>query len=64
MNSDIYLHTVEIQMSRLLMSCLIRIFTVLLSSFIFIPIINIYKQGRCPNLAERPNLPDFTLYQS
>ena len=31
-NSDIHLQTVEIQMRRLLMSCLIRIFTVCLAN--------------------------------
>ena len=61
-NSDMHLQTVEIQMRRLLMSRLIRIFTVCLVNLIFIPIIKIWnKQGRCPNLADRPNLPDFTL---
>ena len=62
-NSDKHLQTVEIQMRRLLMSRLIRIFTVCLVNLFFIPIIKIgNKQGRCPNLADRPNLPDFTLF--
>ena len=62
-NSDIYLQTVEIQMRRLL-SGLIKVFTVSLCfvSLFFIPVIRICnKQGRCLNLADRPNLPDFTL---
>ena len=61
-NSDMHLQTVKIQMRRLLMSRLIRIFTFCLVSLFFIPIIKIYnKQGRCPNLPDRPNLPDFVL---
>ena len=41
---------------------LIRIFTVCLVILFLIPIIKIYKKkGRCPNLPDRPNLPDFTL---
>ena len=40
-NSDIHLLTVEIQMKRLLMSRLIRIFTVSLVNLLFIPIIKI-----------------------
>ena len=40
-NSDIRLQTVEIQMRRLLMSRLIRIFTVCLVNLIFIQIIKI-----------------------
>ena len=36
-NSDIHLQTVEIQMRRILMSCLVRIFTILVSLF-FVPI--------------------------
>ena len=49
-------------MKRLLVSRLIRIFTVCLVDLFFIPIIKIWnKQGRCPNLADRSNLPDFTL---
>ena len=44
------------------MSRLIRIFTVYLVYLIFNPIIQKYKkQGRCPNLDDGPNLPDFTL---
>ena len=62
-NSDTHLQTVQIQMKRLLMSRLIRIFTVCLVNLFFIPIFEIRnKQGRCPNLADRPNLPYFTLY--
>ena len=38
-NSDIHLQTVEIQMRRLLMSRLIRIFTVCLDNLFSIPII-------------------------
>ena len=38
-NSDIHLQTVKIQMRRLLMGRLIRIFTVCLVDLIFIPII-------------------------
>ena len=40
-NSDIHLQTVEIQKRRLLMSRLIRIFTVCLVNLFFIPIIKI-----------------------
>ena len=40
-NSDIRLQTVEIQMRRLLMSRLIRIFTVCLVNLFFIPIIEL-----------------------
>ena len=41
---------------------LIRIFTVCLVNLIFIPIIQKgKKQGRCPNLDDCLNLPDFTL---
>ena len=44
------------------MSRLIRIFTVCLVNLFFISIFKIgNKQGCCPNLADRPNLPDFTL---
>ena len=61
-NLDIHLQTVEIQMRRLFMSRLIRIYPVCLVNLIFIPIIKLWnEQGRCPNLADRPNLPDFTL---
>ena len=61
-NSDTRLQTVKIQMRRLLMSRLIRIFTVCLFNSFFIPIFEILnKQGRCPNLAVCPNIPDFTL---
>ena len=63
-NSDIHLQTEKIQMRRLFMSRLIKVFTVSLCfvSCFFIPIIRICnKQGRCPNLADCPNLPDFTL---
>ena len=38
-NSEIHLQTVEIQMRRLLMSRLIRIFTVCFVNYFFIPII-------------------------
>ena len=49
-------------MRRLLMSRLIRIFTVCLVNLFSIPIFEILnKQGRCPNLAICPNIPDFTL---
>ena len=52
-NSDIRLQTVEIQMRRLLMSRLIRIFTVWFVNSFFIPMIKIWiKQGRCPNLPD------------
>ena len=40
-NSDIHKQTVEIQMRRLLLSRLIRIFTVCLVNLFFIPIIKI-----------------------
>ena len=61
-NLDMHLQTVEIQMRRLLMSRLIRTFTVCFVSLFFIQIIKIWnKQGRCPNLSDCPNLPDFTL---
>ena len=62
-NSDTHLQTVEIQMRRLLMSRLIRIFTVCLVNLLFIPITELKnKQGGCPNLAVCTNIPDFTLY--
>ena len=49
-------------MRRLLMSRLIRIFTVCLFNLFFIPIIELWnKQGGCPNSAVCPNIPDFTL---
>ena len=61
-NSDMHLQTVVIQMRRLLMSRLIRIFTVCLVNIFFIPIIKIYnKQGRRLSFADRPNLLDFIL---
>ena len=44
-NSDIHLQTVEIQMRRLLMSRLIRIFTVCLVNLFFIPI-NKYETNK------------------
>ena len=57
-NSDTHLQTVEIQIRRIF----IRIFTVCFVNLIFIPIIQTWKkQGRCPNLDDCPNLPDFTL---
>ena len=60
-NSDNHLQTVEIQMRRLLMSRLIRIFTVCLVNLSFIPIIDLRnKQGGCPNLAVCPNIPAFS----
>ena len=50
-----HLQTVEIQIRR-------PVFNVCLVSLFLIPIIKIYNQkGRCPNLPDRPNLPDFTL---
>ena len=59
MNLDMHLQTVKIQMRRL---C-IRIITVCLVNLI--PIIQKYKkQGHWPNLADCPNLPDFTLLAS
>ena len=61
-NSVKRLQTVEIQMRRLLMSRLIRIFTVCLVNLVCIPIIELCnKQGGCPNLAVCPNIPDFIL---
>ena len=49
-------------MRRLLMSRLIRIFTVFLINLFFIPIIELLPYlGGCPNLAVCPNKPDFTL---
>ena len=42
-NSDTHMQTVEIQMRRLLMSRLIRIFTVCLVTLFFIPIIELYE---------------------
>ena len=60
--SDIHFQTVEIQMRRLLKSGLVRIFSVCLVNLFLIPIIEVWnKQGRCPNLGDYPNLPDFTL---
>ena len=57
-NSDIHLQIVEIQMRRLLMSHLIRTFTVCLVNSFFISIIKISnKQGHCLNLPDvRRNL--------
>ena len=44
------------------MSDIIWNFTVCLVNRFFIPIIEIRnKQGRCPNLAVCPNIPDFTI---
>ena len=61
-NSETYLQTVEIQMRRLLMSRLIRIFTVCWVNLVFISITELwYKLGGCPNLAVRPNIAEFTL---
>ena len=49
-------------MRRLLLSRLIRIFTVCLVNLFFIRIFEIWnKQGRCPNLAVCRSIPDFTL---
>ena len=49
-------------MRRLLMSGLIRIFTVCLVNLFFIPIIELWnKQSGCTNLAVCPNIPYFTL---
>ena len=51
-------------MRRLLVSRLHRIATVCLVSHFFIQIHVIriyYKEGRCPSVPDRPNLPDFTL---
>ena len=60
-NLDIHLQTVDIQMRQLLMSRFIRIFIVCLVRLFFIPIIAIWtKLGRCPNLANCPNVPMFT----
>ena len=60
--SDTHLQTVSIQMRRLLMSRLIRIFTVCLVNWFSIPIFELWnKQGRCPNLAVCLKIPDFTL---
>ena len=64
-NSNARLQTVEIQMRRLPMSRLIRIFTVCLVNLFFITIIERRnKQGDCPNLAVCPNIPDFTQISS
>ena len=64
-NSDKYLQTLEIQMRRLLMSRLIRIFTVCFVNLIFISITELWnKQGGYPNLAVCPNIPDFTLTEA
>ena len=52
-NSDIHLQIVEIKMRRLLMSRLIRIFTVCLVNLLFYYYNqNINKQGRSPNLPD------------
>ena len=57
-NSDTHLQTVEIQMRRLLMSRLIRIFTVSLVDYFFIRLIIIrIKQGSCPNLPDVRSYP-------
>ena len=61
-NLDTHLQTVQIQMRRLLMSRLIRNFTVCWVNLFFIAITELWnKQGGCPNLAVCPNIPDFTL---
>ena len=61
-NSDTHLQTVDIQMRRLLISRLIRIFTVFSVNLFFIPIVEVWnKQDSCPSLAVCPNIPDFTL---
>ena len=45
------------------MSRLIRVFTVLFVNLFSIPLFEIRNnQGRCPNLAVCPNIPDFTLF--
>ena len=61
-NSDTHLQAVEITMRRLLMSRLIRFFTVCLVNLFFIPINELWnKQGGWPSLAVCPNIPDFIL---
>ena len=57
-NSDIHLQTVKIQMRRLLMSRLIRIFTVCLVHLIFIPIIQ--KMKETMSLSDFRRLSEFT----
>ena len=50
-------------MRPLLMSRLIKIFTVFSVNLFFIPITELLnKQGGCPNLAVCLNIPDFTLH--
>ena len=61
-NSEIHLQTVEIQIRRLLMSRLIRIFTVCFLYLFFIPIIKIRnKQGCCPNFTDVRSYPTLPL---
>ena len=61
-NSDIRLQTVKIQMRRLIKSHLIRIFAICLVNLIFVPLIKKKKKkGRCPNLFDCPNIPDFAV---
>ena len=64
-NSDIHLQTVEIQMRRLHMGRLISFSLFVQLIYFYIPIIKIWnEQSRCPNVADRPNLPGFTLSNS
>ena len=61
-NSDTHLQPVGIQMRRLLMSRLIRIFNICLVLLFFVPLTELLnEQGGCPKLAVCPNIPDFTL---
>ena len=66
-NSDLHLQTVEIQMRRLLMSRLIRIFTVcLVDYFLFQKLLYEWTMNQTRSLSEFtwcPKLPDFTLLE-
>ena len=61
-HSDIHLQTVEIQMKWVIeaVSSGFSLFAYLI--LFYIPIIKMWnKLSHCPNLADRPNLTDFTL---
>ena len=58
---DTHLQTVEIQMRRLFMSRLIRIFTVCLVNYFYSNNWTM-KQSGCPNIAVCPNISDFSVH--